>query len=79
MILMASWEFSLRYGLLSTTFYIVWYINILTHANSVSTIGLVNGGTAGAIWMFFICWSGFMFVNVSMAEMASMYATSSST
>jgi hypothetical protein len=39
---------------------------------SVSTIGLVNGGTAGTIWMFFVCWMGFLFVNTSMAEMASM-------
>jgi hypothetical protein len=41
-------------------------------AQSVSTIGLVNGGTAGLIWMFFICWIGFLLVNTSMAEMASM-------
>ncbi|KAM0186757.1 hypothetical protein ACHAPI_011541 [Fusarium lateritium] len=39
---------------------------------SVSTIGLLNGGTAGLIWMFFICWMGFILVNTSMAEMASM-------
>ncbi|KAJ4137166.1 hypothetical protein NW768_002747 [Fusarium equiseti] len=42
---------------------------------SVSTIGLVNGGTAGLIWMFFICWIGFIIVNTSMAEMASMAPT----
>ncbi|KAF4969966.1 hypothetical protein FZEAL_10132 [Fusarium zealandicum] len=42
---------------------------------SVSTIGLVNGGTAGLIWMFFICWMGFLLVNTSMAEMASMAPT----
>lgn len=40
--------------------------------SSVSTIGLVNGGTAGLIWMFFVCWMGFLLVNTSMAEMASM-------
>lgn len=39
---------------------------------SVSTIGLVNGGTAGFIWMFFVCWMGFLLVNTTMAEMASM-------
>jgi choline transport protein len=39
---------------------------------SVSTIGLVNGGTAGLIWMFFVCWIGFLLVNTTMAEMASM-------
>ncbi|KAG7416715.1 putative amino-acid permease [Fusarium oxysporum f. sp. raphani] len=42
---------------------------------SVSTIGLINGGTAGTIWMFFVCWMGFLFVNTSMAEMASMAPT----
>ncbi|PTD12956.1 putative amino-acid permease [Fusarium culmorum] len=42
---------------------------------SVSTIGLVNGGTAGLVWMFFICWIGFLLVNTSMAEMASMAPT----
>ncbi|RGP73716.1 hypothetical protein FLONG3_6264 [Fusarium longipes] len=42
---------------------------------SVSTIGLVNGGTAGLIWMFLICWVGFLLVNTSMAEMASMAPT----
>ncbi|KAF5716472.1 choline permease [Fusarium globosum] len=42
---------------------------------SVSTIGLVNGGTAGLIWMFFVCWMGFLLVNTSMAEMASMAPT----
>jgi choline transport protein len=41
-------------------------------AQSVATIGLINGGTAGLIWMFFICWVGFLLVNSSMAEMASM-------
>jgi hypothetical protein len=47
-----------------------WLIKIVTC--SVSTIGLLNGGTAGLIWMFFICWMGFILVNTSMAEMASM-------
>ncbi|UKZ61281.1 uncharacterized protein TrAtP1_002548 [Trichoderma atroviride] len=42
---------------------------------SVSTIGLVNGGTAGLIWMFFVCWIGFLLVNTTMAEMASMAPT----
>ncbi|KAM6513953.1 hypothetical protein FALCPG4_015141 [Fusarium falciforme] len=42
---------------------------------SVATVGLVNGGTAGLIWMFFICWVGFLLVNSSMAEMASMAPT----
>lgn len=38
----------------------------------VASISLVNGGTAGYIWIFFISWMGFMLVNISMAEMASM-------
>lgn len=38
----------------------------------LASISLVNGGTAGYIWIFFICWMGFMLVNTSMAEMASM-------
>ncbi|KAH8646232.1 amino acid/polyamine transporter I [Xylariales sp. PMI_506] len=42
---------------------------------SVSTIGLVNGGTAGLIWIFFICWMGFLLINTSMAEMGSMAPT----
>ncbi|KAF7540066.1 hypothetical protein G7054_g1628 [Neopestalotiopsis clavispora] len=43
---------------------------------SASTIGLDNGGTAGLIWMFLICWIGFMFINASLAEMSSMAPTS---
>ncbi|KAK7427304.1 hypothetical protein QQZ08_006241 [Neonectria magnoliae] len=71
MILMASWEFSLRNSLR------VMVVGQPTQplAPSVSTIGLVNGGTAGLIWMFFICWIGFLLVNTSMAEMASMAPT----
>lgn len=51
-----------------------WDVRQLTKpaTRSVSTIGLVNGGTAGLIWMFFVCWVGFLLVNTSMAEMASM-------
>ncbi|RMD44987.1 hypothetical protein DV735_g109, partial [Chaetothyriales sp. CBS 134920] len=39
-------------------------------------IGLINGGTAGLIWMFLVSWIGFICVNTSMAEMASMAPTS---
>ncbi|KAK8091325.1 GABA-specific permease [Apiospora phragmitis] len=42
---------------------------------SLSSIGLTNGGTAGSIWMYLVCWAGFGFVNVSMAEMSSMAPT----
>jgi choline transport protein len=41
-----------------------------------SIIGLINGGTAGLIWLFLVAWVGFMAVNTSMAEMASMAPTS---
>lgn len=41
----------------------------------VGVIGLTNGGTAGYIWMYLVSWVGFLFVNVSMAEMASMAPT----
>lgn len=39
---------------------------------SMATVRLVNGDTTGAIWMFLICWTGFLLINTSMAEMASM-------
>ncbi|KAK8127242.1 hypothetical protein PG984_008350 [Apiospora sp. TS-2023a] len=42
---------------------------------AVGSIGLTNGGTAGYIWMFLVCWIGFGFVNTSMAEMGSMAPT----
>ncbi|KAF1812932.1 amino acid transporter [Eremomyces bilateralis CBS 781.70] len=45
-------------------------------ALGVSTLGLMNGGTAGMVWMFFIVWWGFIAINTSMAEMASMAPTS---
>jgi choline transport protein len=41
-----------------------------------SIIGLINGGTAGMIWMYLVAWIGFLAVNTSMAEMASMAPTS---
>lgn len=41
-----------------------------------SIIGLINGGTAGLIWMYLVAWVGFLAVNISMAEMASMAPTS---
>lgn len=42
---------------------------------AIGSIGLTNGGTAGYIWTFLVCWIGFGFVNTSMAEMGSMAAT----
>lgn len=42
---------------------------------SVASIALVNGGTAGFIWMYLICWIAFVFINTSMAEMGSMAPT----
>ena len=41
-----------------------------------SIIGLINGGTAGMIWLYLVAWIGFLAVNTSMAEMASMAPTS---
>ncbi|KAJ4986412.1 amino acid transporter [Stagonosporopsis vannaccii] len=41
-----------------------------------ASIGLIDGGTAGLIWMYLICWTGFVCVNTSMAEMGSMAPTS---
>merc|ERR1712000_457086 len=43
---------------------------------SSTRIGLINGGTAGLIWMYLVAWIGFLAVNTSMAEMASMAPTS---
>lgn len=39
---------------------------------SVIASGLVEGGTAGIIWLFFLVWVAFIFINFSMAEMGSM-------
>lgn len=41
-------------------------------SSSLAVIGLLNGGTAGVIWMFPICWAGLFLTNTSMAEMGSM-------
>lgn len=41
-------------------------------AMTIAQFALANGGTAGFIWMFFICWVAFGFINTSMAEMGSM-------
>lgn len=67
MILMASWESILRY--VGALWGLYWPLgSSTTHAVycSVSYIGLTNGGTAGMIWMSFICWIGFLFINTSM-------------
>lgn len=45
-------------------------------ALGASTISLFNGGTAGTIYMYIVCWIGFLAVYSSMAEMGSMAATS---
>ncbi|KAK8029278.1 hypothetical protein PG991_006334 [Apiospora marii] len=42
---------------------------------SLGAIGLTNGGTAGYIWLYLASWVGWVFVNLSMAEMASMAPT----
>jgi len=45
-------------------------------ALGTSFFALFNGGTAGFIYMHLVAWSGFLFINISMAEMASMAPTS---
>lgn len=45
-------------------------------ALGASTISLFNGGTAGTIYMYIVCWIGFLAVYSSMAEMGSMAPTS---
>lgn len=47
----------------------------LTTKNRVSSFGLVNGGTAGLIYMYITTWFGFSCLIASMAEMASMAPT----
>jgi len=41
--------------------------------SSIVALSLMNGGTAGGIWMFLVVCVGMFFVVLSMAEMASMY------
>lgn len=72
------WLFHDSHGLLGVLTQVSPSFSVPRHSantTSVSTIGLVNGGTAGLIWMFFVCWIGFLLVNTSMAEMASMYVS----
>lgn len=38
----------------------------------LAAIGLTEGGKAGFVWIFFIAWTSFIFINTSMAEMGSM-------
>ena len=45
-------------------------------ALGASTISLFNGGRAGTIYMYIVCWIGFLSVYSSMAEMGSMAPTS---
>lgn len=37
-----------------------------------SLFGLLNGGTAGLVWGYLVCWIGYGMVFASIAEMASM-------
>jgi choline transport protein len=41
-----------------------------------SVISIFNGGVAGTIYMYIVCWIGFLAVYSSMAEMGSMAPTS---
>ena len=38
-----------------------------------SLFALLDGGTAGLVWGYLICWIGYALVFASIAEMASMY------
>lgn len=38
----------------------------------LAAVGLTEGGKAGFVWIFFIAWISFLFINTSMAEMGSM-------
>jgi choline transport protein len=48
---------------------------VLTRVHSFAYIALTNGGTAGYIYAFLTAWMGFMFINMSLAEMGSMAPT----
>lgn len=45
-------------------------------ALGASVISIYNGGLAGTIYMYVVCWIGFLAVYSSMAEMGSMAPTS---
>ena len=40
---------------------------------AASLFGLLDGGTAGIVWGYLICWIGYAMVFASIAEMASMW------
>lgn len=40
------------------------------------TFALINGGTAGLVWGYFIVWMGYLLVFATISEMASMYVLS---
>lgn len=52
--------------------YVCVYLDQFTNWVRTSLFGLLNGGTAGAIYMYIITWTGFLLITLSMAEMASM-------
>jgi hypothetical protein len=69
MILMATWETALgRVQPISCFLCVQRQLTV----SRTSIIALINGGTAGFIWMYLVAWAGFMCVNTSMAEMGSM-------
>ncbi len=45
-------------------------------ALGASVISIFNGGVAGTLYMYIVCWGGFLAVYSSMAEMGSMAPTS---
>lgn len=46
---------------------------LLSRHYRTTAFGLVNGGTAGAIYIYIFTFIGFGLAVISMAEMASMY------
>jgi len=39
---------------------------------AAALFGLIDGGTAGLVWGYFLCWIGYGLVFASISEMASM-------
>jgi hypothetical protein len=81
MVLMATWEAMLVW--IYSPFTPPCYPNPLQNATNTAILcaqtanifGLINGGTAGLIWVYIGTYIGFFAAILSMAEMASMYPT----
>ncbi|KAF2856491.1 putative GABA permease [Plenodomus tracheiphilus IPT5] len=69
-------EFKRNYRPLSALSFAVVLTAIWEYLMVACTQGLVNGGTAGLFWSYIWTFVGFTFVEMSLAEMASMAPTS---